>query len=131
MIKLKRAYERASRTDGTRFLVDRLWPRGLSKTALRVDAWLKDVSPSTPLRRWFSHDPARWDEFRKRYARQLESSPDAWQLILSATRRGTVTLVYSARDERHNNAVALREYLNAKRRKSTTFTRTGARRHAH
>ena len=116
MVKLKRAYDGVSGADGTRFLVERLWPRGLSKAKVHVDAWLKDVGPSTRLRKWFSHDPLKWSEFRARYFRELDANPEAWQPILSATRRGTVTLVYSSHDAQHNNAVALQEYLQAKRR---------------
>ena len=115
MITLKRAYDSASRTDGKRFLVERLWPRGVSKAKLRVDAWLKEVGPTTELRRWFSHDPGKWSEFRRRYFRQLDSRPEAWRPIASAARRGRVTLVYSSHDTEHNNAVALQQYLQAKR----------------
>ena len=114
MLKLKRAYDPVSSEDGTRFLVERLWPRGLSKAKLRVDAWLKDVGPTTALRKWFSHDPEKWPQFRARYFRELDSRPESWQPILSAARRRRVTLVYSSHDEEHNNAVALKEYLQAK-----------------
>ena len=114
MLKLKRAYEPGSRSDGTRILVERLWPRGLSRKTLRIDAWLKDVGPSTGLRQWFSHDPDKWPRFRSRYFRELDSRPEAWRPIVSAARRGTVTLVYSSRDTTHNNAVALKEYLRSK-----------------
>ncbi len=117
MIDLKRAYEPVSRADGTRFLVERLWPRGISKAKLRVAAWLKEVGPSTELRRWFSHDPAKWDEFRSRYRQELDSHPEAWEPIVSAARRGRVTLVYSSHDTEHNNAVALRDYLASKVRR--------------
>jgi uncharacterized protein YeaO (DUF488 family) len=116
MIKLKRAYDPVSRTDGTRFLVERLWPRGLSRARLHLTAWLKEVGPSTELRQWFKHDPLKWSQFRSRYFRELDSQPDSWRPILTAARRGMVTLVYSSHDEEHNNAVALQEYLNAKRR---------------
>ena len=127
MITLKRAYDSASRTDGKRFLVERLWPRGVSKAELRVDAWLKEVGPTTELRRWFSHDPGKWSEFRRRYFRQLDSRPEAWRPIASAARRGRVTLVYSSHDTEHNNAVALQQYLQAKRRpaKSTRVVAAG------
>src|ERR1051325_5115235 len=108
-ITVKRAYDPVSRRDGRRFLVERLWPRGISKTQLRVAAWLKEVAPSTELRQWFSHDPAKWDEFRKRYRRELDARPEAWQPLLSAARRGLVTLVYSSHDTEHNNAIALQE----------------------
>ena len=116
MIELKRAYDPASRADGTRFLVERLWPRGLSKERLRVTAWLKEAGPSTDLRKWFNHDPAKWSQFRRRYFRELDSRPESWRPILTAARRGKVTLVYSSHDEAHNNAVALKQYLLAKRR---------------
>lgn len=119
MITLKRAYEPASRADGLRLLVERLWPRGIAKADLAVDGWLRDVGPSTELRQWFAHDPGRWAEFRRRYFRELDSRPDAWRPIVSAARRGgTVTLVYSSRDTEHNNAVALRDYLQAKARRA-------------
>ena len=111
MIKLKRAYDSASKDDGIRFLVERLWPRGLKKTGLRLDAWLKDVAPSTELRQWFSHDPAKWAEFQRRYFAELNAKPKAIEPILEADRRGYVTLVYSSHDAEHNNAVALRAYL--------------------
>jgi uncharacterized protein YeaO (DUF488 family) len=118
MIMLKRAYDPRSRSDGTRFLVERLWPRGVAKEKLQIEAWLKDVAPSTELRTWFGHDPDKWDEFRKRYRGELDSHPEAWQPIVAAARRGPVTLVYSSHDERHNNALALKEYLavNTRRR---------------
>ena len=117
MLKLKRAYERDTRADGTRILVERLWPRGLSKQVLHVDVWLKDVGPSTELRQWFGHDPEKWRRFRARYRRELDSRPEAWRPIVTAARRGTVTLVYSSRDTEHNNAVALEEYLRPKIRR--------------
>lgn len=117
MLKLKRAYDPVSRTDGMRVLVERLWPRGLSKAKLHLDAWLKEVGPTTALRRWFGHDPKKWSQFRTRYFRELDSRPESWQPILSAARRRTVTLVYSSHDEEHNNAVALKEYLQARGRR--------------
>jgi uncharacterized protein YeaO (DUF488 family) len=117
MIALKRAYDPASRADGTRFLVERLWPRGVPKESLKIRAWLKDVAPSTELRKWFSHDPDKWTEFRRRYRRELDSHPEAWKPIIAAARRGQVTLVYSSRDTEHNNAVALQEYLAKKRQR--------------
>jgi uncharacterized protein YeaO (DUF488 family) len=115
MVKLKRVYDPVSRTDGTRFLVERLWPRGQSKAKLRLSAWLKDVGPSTELRQWFNHDPLKWPQFRTRYFRELDKHPELWRPILTAARRGVVTLVYSSHDEEHNNAVALKAYLEAKR----------------
>lgn len=126
MLKLKRAYEPASRSDGTRILVERLWPRGVSRQTLRVDAWLKDVGPSTELRQWFGHDPDKWRRFRARYFRELASSPEAWRPLVSAARRGTVTLVYSSHDERHNNAVALKDYLQSRMRKRTAVAARGS-----
>jgi uncharacterized protein YeaO (DUF488 family) len=119
MLTLKRAYEPTSRADGTRLLVERLWPRGVSKATLRVDAWLKDVAPSAALRRWFNHDPDKWPRFRARYFRELDSRPEAWRPIVTAARRGTVTLVYSSRDTLHNNAVALKDYLQSKIRRAS------------
>jgi uncharacterized protein YeaO (DUF488 family) len=113
MITVKRVYEPVDAGDGTRFLVERLWPRGVRKDALKFDAWLKDVAPSTEVRRWFGHDPARWQEFCRRYAAELDARPDAWAPILHADRSGSVTLLYSAHDTEHNNAVALKSYLEA------------------
>lgn len=114
MIQIKRAYEEVSRNDGARFLVERLWPRGVKKEHLRVEDWLKDVAPSTGLRKWFRHDPAKWNGFRQRYFRELEEHSDSWQPLLARARRGHVTLVYSAHDTEHNNAVALKEFLETK-----------------
>jgi uncharacterized protein YeaO (DUF488 family) len=109
--KIKRVYDAVSSTDGTRLLVERLWPRGVKKTSLKIDGWLKDVAPSTELRQWFSHDPAKWDEFRRRYFNELTTNPDAWRPIIEAAHHGTVTLIYSSHDTEHNNAVALQEFL--------------------
>lgn len=113
MFALKRAYEKARPEDGSRFLVDRLWPRGVKKADLRIDAWIKDAAPSDALRRWFGHDPGKWADFRRRYFAELNSHPEAWEQIRTAARHGRVTLVYSAQDTEHNNAVALKEYLDA------------------
>ena len=115
MISLKRAYDPASKDDGVRFLVERLWPRGVKKGALRLDAWLKDVAPSTELRQWFSHDPAKWTEFQRRYSAELDTKPEVLEPIANAARRGSVTLVFSSHDTERNNAVALRTYLASKR----------------
>ena len=117
MITLKRGYDPVSRGDGIRVLVERLWPRGIAKADLAIDEWPKDVGPTTALRKWFGHDPDKWDEFRRRYFHELDSRPDAWKPIVSAARRGAVTLVYSSHDTQHNNAVALLEYLRAKARR--------------
>jgi uncharacterized protein YeaO (DUF488 family) len=111
MICVKRVYDPPAANDGARFLVERLWPRGMKKEALQMDGWPKEVAPSDALRRWFGHDPARWVEFRYRYAAELDSNRAAWELILEAARRGDVTLLYSARDVEHNNALALKAYL--------------------
>ncbi len=110
-IKLKRAYEAPAPGDGYRVLVDRLWPRGLTKDAAQVDLWLKDVAPSGELRKWFNHDPARWGEFASRYFRELAEHPEALEQLLARVHKGRVTLLYSAKDQEHNNAVALKEYL--------------------
>ena len=107
--RIKRVYEPPAASDGTRVLVDRVWPRGVSKQRAAVDHWLKGVAPSTELRRWFGHDPTRWDEFRRRYAAELDLDPP--DLARLRALPGPVTLVYSARDEAHNQAVALRDYL--------------------
>ncbi|MCL6520826.1 MAG: DUF488 domain-containing protein [Firmicutes bacterium] len=111
MIRVKRVYEPAEEGDGLRCLVDRLWPRGLSREAAGVDRWLKEAAPSPELRRWFAHDPARWAEFRRRYSAELEARPDAWQPLLEAARSGGVTLLYAAREPVYNNAVALKAFL--------------------
>lgn len=111
MIHIKRVYEEPEKEDGMRILVDRLWPRGVSKEHAGIDAWLKDVAPSDALRRSFCHDPSRWEGFRERYFAELDSKPEAWKSILGAARSRPVTLLYAAKDQEHNNAVALREYL--------------------
>jgi len=112
MIRVRRVYAPPEADDGLRFLVERLWPRGVAKAALRLDGWLPDVAPSTALRRWFGHDPARWEAFQERYWSELEARPDAWRPLLEAARGGGhVTLLYSARDTAHNSAVVLRRYL--------------------
>ncbi len=113
MIKIKRVYESADRADGTRILVERLWPRGMRKEELTLESWIKDVAPSTDLRRWFRHDPAKWEEFRRRYFAELDAHAPAWGPLIEAARNGNVTLLYSSRDTEHNNAAALKEYLNA------------------
>jgi uncharacterized protein YeaO (DUF488 family) len=114
MIKLKRVYESMGNDDGKKFLVERLWPRGVKKTALANAVWLKDVAPSTELRKWFGHDPKRWEEFQHRYRVELKEHQAVLEPILEAARRGTVTLLYSSHDTEHNNAVVLRDYLERK-----------------
>jgi uncharacterized protein YeaO (DUF488 family) len=111
MVSVKRVYEPAAPSDGVRVLVERLWPRGMRKESLKMNAWLKDVAPSGELRRWFNHDPAKWTEFRRRYFVELNRHRDALQPILDAETRGNVTLLYSSHDTEHNNAVALKDHL--------------------
>ena len=110
-LRLKRAYEPAAKEDGRRILVDRLWPRGVSKVDAAIDQWTRDIAPSTKLRKWFGHDPKRWHEFRKRYAAEVREHPEQLAELRRLARRGLVTLVYSARDEAHNDAVVLRQIL--------------------
>ena len=107
-------YEPAATSDGKRYLVDRVWPRGIRKDAISIEAWLKELGPTTELRRWFGHEPARWDAFKKRYFKELADKEDLWGPIRKAARTRTITLVYSARDEEHNQAVALREFLESR-----------------
>jgi uncharacterized protein YeaO (DUF488 family) len=110
-VKLKRAYEPPSTDDGTRILVDRLWPRGVTKKRAAIDQWMKDVAPSTELRKWFGHDPERWDEFRRRYAKEVRQRAELLNQLRSLARQGPITLVYSAYDEKHNDAVELRDMI--------------------
>ena len=114
MIQLKRVYDKREPEDGARFLVERLWPRGVRKTAIPIDGWQKDVGPTDQLRKWFSHDPAKWAEFQHKYFAELEQRPEAWQPLLKAAERGAATLLYSSHDTEHNNAVALKSFLEAK-----------------
>lgn len=111
MIKIKRIYQEPDPRDGLRFLVDRLWPRGIAKEQASVDRWLKDIAPSAELRRWFGHDPAKWEEFRGRYLDELKDQRSLLDEIVRQAREETVTLLYAARDEEHNNAVVLKELL--------------------
>jgi uncharacterized protein YeaO (DUF488 family) len=111
MLKIKRVYEDAQASDGVRFLVERLWPRGMKKEDLKMKAWLKDVAPSQSLRRWFAHEPLKWQEFQQRYRAELEANPDAWGPLLEAAEQGDVTLLYSARDTEHNSALLLKSFL--------------------
>ncbi len=114
-INLKRVYETASKDDGVRILVDRLWPRGLSRDRAKIDLWLRDVAPSNELRRWFNHEPEKWDEFRRRYFAELTDNSAA-RSVLEEASRSKVTLLFAAKDEERNNAVALREHLIQSRR---------------
>ncbi len=110
-ILIKRIYEPAAKSDGFRVLVDRLWPRGISKETAKLDLWLPDIGPSTKLRQWFNHDPPRWDEFQRRYHAELKDMKELVADLKGQALKGTVTLLYSAKDEQHNQAVALRAYL--------------------
>jgi uncharacterized protein YeaO (DUF488 family) len=113
MIRIKRTYDRPLRSDGRRILVERLWPRGMKKQSLRADAWMKEVAPSSELRKWFGHRVERWEGFRRRYRAELDANPAAWQPLVEAAKAGRLTLLYSARDTEHNGAVVLRDYLGA------------------
>ncbi|MBH0199222.1 MAG: DUF488 domain-containing protein [Nitrospira sp.] len=110
-ILVKRIYEPAAKSDGFRVLVDRLWPRGMSKGNAKLDLWLSDLGPSTTLRQWFNHDPARWEKFRRQYHAELKDKKELVAELKEQAKKGTVTLLYSAKDETHNQAVALRTYL--------------------
>ena len=114
-IRLKRAYEPSKKDDGFRVLVDRLWPRGVSKSSARIDLWLKEIAPSAALRKWFGHDPLKWDTFRARYFRELQKNPEAVAQLNEIIRNGPVTLLFAAKDQEHNNAAALKEYLESGR----------------
>jgi uncharacterized protein YeaO (DUF488 family) len=111
MVRVKRAYDASATSDGRRVLVDRVWPRGLSKDELRLDEWIKGIAPSTALRQWFGHDPAKWEVFKRRYFKELDRKTAKVQQLSERARTSTVTLVYGAKDEHHNNAVALEEYI--------------------
>jgi uncharacterized protein YeaO (DUF488 family) len=113
-IKIKRAYEEADEADGTRILVDRLWPRGLTKEKAKIDIWLKDVAPSTELRKWFAHDPAKWQEFQTRYIDELKKNNQALASLKEDAHKGRITLVYGAKDEEHNEAVILQKLLKSR-----------------
>lgn len=114
MIRAKRVYDPSEPEDGARFLVDRLWPRGIRKEDLRMEGWVKDVAPSDALRHWFGHDPAKWNEFRQRYTAELEANAEAWRPLLENAQRQTITLLFSAHDPERNNAVVLRSFLEAR-----------------
>lgn len=113
-IQIQRVYEKSEHDRGARYLVERLWPRGMKKEALHMDAWLKNVAPSAALRQWFGHKPERWPEFQKRYTAELRANPAAWQPILEAARQGDVTLLYSAHDTERNGALVLQKFLQSK-----------------
>jgi uncharacterized protein YeaO (DUF488 family) len=110
-VKIKRAYETSKASDGTRILVDRLWPRGVSKRKAAIDEWMKDIAPSTALRKWFAHEPSRWQKFRARYRAELKRKPELLKRLRMLARLGSVTLVYSAHDKMHNNAIVLKRVV--------------------
>jgi len=114
-IKLKRAYESPAPDDGTRILIDRLWPRGVKKADAAIDEWMKDIAPSTGLRKWFGHDPARWQEFRRRYQSEIRQHPDEFDRLRTLAQHGRITLVFAAHDEAHNDAVVLKDLLLGRR----------------
>ena len=114
VIKTKRVYEEPAVSDGSRLLVDRVWPRGLKKNDLALDGWLKEVAPSDRLRKWFGHDPRKWREFRRRYFAELRANAETWGPILEVARESNVALLYGARDTEHNNATALKDFLTAR-----------------
>lgn len=110
-VKLKRAYEAPAPDDGTRILIDRLWPRGVRKTEAAIDEWMKEIAPSTPLRKWFGHDPERWQEFRRRYRSEIRQHSAEFERLRALAQHGRITLVYAAHDEAHNDAVVLKDLL--------------------
>ncbi len=111
MIKIKRIYDEPAKSDGFRILIDRLWPRGESKEKARIDLWLRDIAPSDELRKWFEHDPEKWGKFKEKFFAELKEKKDLLDEIIARARKGTVTLLYGAKEERYNNAVALKEYI--------------------
>jgi uncharacterized protein YeaO (DUF488 family) len=123
MIRLKRAYDEPSAQDGERVLVERLWPRGLTKARAALDLWLKDAAPSPELRKWFGHDPAKWGQFEQRYWKELQARDESVDILRRKAKRGTVTLVYAARDVEHNGAVALKQFLEHEKESQSTKAR--------
>jgi uncharacterized protein YeaO (DUF488 family) len=115
MIKIKRIYQTPAAGDGFRILVDRLWPRGLSKEKAKVDLWLKDISPSNELRKWYSHDPAKWAEFKRKYLEEIEGKKPEFDLLRQKAKGGTITFLFSSKEEKLNNAAALKEFVESKR----------------
>jgi len=128
-LRVKRAYEEPTASDGVRVLVERLWPRGVSKEDAAIELWPKDVAPSTELRQWFAHDPAKWAEFRRRYQAELAAHPEVVAELRKLARRKTVTLIYAAKDEEHNSALVLKELLerSSKQKKAQAARATGRR----
>jgi uncharacterized protein YeaO (DUF488 family) len=119
VIQIKKVYDPCAKADGARFLVERLWPRGMKKEALHMDAWHKSLAPSDELRRWFNHDPVKWKEFQRRYRAELANNPAACQPVLEAADRGPITLLYSAHDAKHNSALVLKAYLEQSKKSGT------------
>lgn len=113
-LRVRRVYDPPARTDGCRVLVDRIWPRGLSKEDAKLDAWIRDVAPSAELRKWFGHEPSKWEAFKRKYFRELDGRREAIEELLTTCSKRTLTLLFSAKDTEHNNAVALKEYLEAR-----------------
>lgn len=110
-VQMKRVYETPDKDDGTRILIDRLWPRGLTREKAKVDLWLKEIAPSTELRKWFGHDPEKWKEFQKKYKKEIKENKDTWKILQDKVKEGKVTLIYGAKDEEHNDARVLLEML--------------------
>jgi uncharacterized protein YeaO (DUF488 family) len=111
MLKIKRIYDPVSANDGRRILVDRLWPRGIKKEGAKIDEWLKDIAPSDELRKWFSHEPSKWQEFRKSYKSELKKNSSLIEILIAEAKRETITLLFAAKDKEHNNAVVLKEVI--------------------
>ncbi|MFQ5706953.1 MAG: DUF488 domain-containing protein [bacterium] len=122
MICVRRVYSAPEPDEGARFLVDRLWPRGLKKEALQLDGWVREAAPSNALRKWFRHDPHKWLEFQQRYFAELDAHPEVWRPLIEAAQKGNLTLLYSAKDVQHNNAVALKSYLEERLKRSSRGT---------
>ena len=118
MIRFQRVYDPPEKANTVRFLVDRMWPRGIKKEGLSIDGWTRDAAPSSVLRKWFNHDPVKWKVFQKLYRAELDSNPDGWEPILIAAQKDDVTLLFSSRETEHNNAVVLKKYLEDNIRKS-------------
>jgi uncharacterized protein YeaO (DUF488 family) len=119
MVKIKRVYDEASPDDGSRILIDRLWPRGIKKDEAKIDEWIKDIAPSNELRKWFAHDPSKWQEFRKRYMEELKDQSNLVEILINRAKRGNITLIFSARDTEYNNAVVLSELISKRERRKS------------
>jgi len=119
MIKIKRVYDEVSPDDGRRILVDRLWPRGLTKAGAKIDEWIKDVAPSNELRKWFAHDLSKWHEFKKRYTEELKGQSNLIEILLNRAKGGNITLLFSSKDPAHNNAVVLSEFMSKRARRKS------------